>query len=239
MNPDLIALYAPPPDARPEHHTGLEAELLRHFDASSRPAPRWLHSRPLRRLALGSALVAGLAAASQAPVEHAVEVGHRFTITLPPGTPLPPLDALSSAFHEPPPSTPGPEEARVEIRAHGSQGQVTLEADVWSDASPSDIESRLSALPALAGATISVTTLEGKAQETLAERLGEELFNVPMDKAAIEAARERLQAELAAQGVKAQVDVQVEDGAQGQKRVTVKVTKEASDEDSPGAPVGH
>lgn len=239
MKPDLTALYAPPPDARPEHRSGLEAELLRHFDASPRPAPRWLHSRPVRRLALGSALVAGLAAASQAPVEHPVEVGHRFTITLPPGTPLPPLDALASAFQEPPPNPPAPEQARVEVRARGGQEQVTLEADVWSDASPSDIESRLGALPALAGATISVTTLEGKAHETLAERLGEELFNVPMDPAAIEAARERLQAELAAQGIKAQVDVQVDDGAEGQKRVTVKVTKEASDEGSAGEPSGH
>jgi hypothetical protein len=239
MKPELTSLYAPPPPVRPEHCSGLEAQLLRRFDARPLPGRRWLRSRPVRRLALGTALVAGLAAASQTPVEHSVAVGHRFTITLPEGAPLPPLDTFSAVFRDSEPQAPGPQSATVALRAQrGQDQQLTLEADVWSDASPSDVEARLRALPALAGASISVATLEGQAHETLAERLGEQLFDLPADPAAIEAARERLQAALAARGDTGKVDVEVDESTPGQKRVTVKVSKETP-ESGAEVPAGH
>ena len=239
MKPELASLYAPPPAARPEHASGLESELLRRFDARPRPSQRWVRSRPLRRLALGTALLAGLAAASQAPVEHTVAVGLRFGITMPPGAPLPPPDIIASAFHSDTPLAPGETQVRVDLRVQRSPAApLTLWADVWSDASASAMESKLRALPALSAATITVTPLEGQARETLGELLGEQLFNLTSDPVAIAAAREKLQAELAARGEQATVDVEVDDSQPGQKRVMVKVTKDAPAEGASEAPSG-
>jgi hypothetical protein len=234
MTPNLSPLYPPPPAPRPGHGPALESELLRRYDGRPRPAQRWFSSRPVRRLALGSVLVAGLAAASQTPVERAVEVGHRFTIALPPGAALPPPDTFDKAFRGSEPPAPGKQEAHVELQVRLEEGRgPVLEADVWSEASPADVEARLRAVPAFAGATVTVTPLEGRVRESLAARLGQELFDIPLDAASLEAARERLQAELTARGEKGQVDVQVDDSEPGKHRVMLKVTREAPAEKGP------
>ncbi|HXX31707.1 MAG TPA: hypothetical protein VEJ89_13475 [Myxococcaceae bacterium] len=231
MMPDLAALFPAPPPPRPEHAAALESELLRRFDARPAPARRAVLSRPVRRLAFGSLLVAGLAAASQAPVDRAVVVGHRFTIALPAGAALPPPDALSDALRGPAPAGPGAYERQVALRVSQRDGEgPTVVADVWSDVPPADVEARLRALPDLAGAAIGVSPLEGRMHESLARWLGHDLLDLPSDPASVEAARQKLQAELAARGEQGQVDVQVDDSQPGQKRVMVKVTKDAEDD---------
>jgi hypothetical protein len=240
MTSDLSPLYPPPPAPRPEHRSALESELLRRFDARPQPSQRWLRKRPVRRLAFGSVLVAGLAAASQTPVEHAVDVGHRFTVALPPGAALPPPDTFGRALRGAEPATPGKHEVQLELHVRMEEGQgPVLEADVWTEASPADIEARLRAVPEFAGATVSVAPLEGRVRESLAARLGHELFDTPSDPASLEAARQRLQAELAARGEKGQVDVQVDDSEPGQHRVTLKVTRQAPAEGAPAGDAQH
>lgn len=230
MTPDLAALYPPPPAPRPQHAAALEADLLRKFDARPAPARRWLHSRPARRLAFGTVLVAGLAAASQAPVDGSVPVGFRFRITLPAGAPLPPRDALAQALRGDEAAAPGAHQTQVELRVMRDETQAfTVQADVWSEASPADVETRLRALPELATATITTTALEGQVHQTLAQLLGQELFDLPTDPASIEAARQKLQAKLSADGRPAQVDLQVDDSEPGKKRVTVKVTRDEAE----------
>lgn len=234
MMPDLSALYPAPPPFRPEHQAALESDLLRRFEARAVPARRRGLGRPARRLAFGSLLVAGLAAASQAPVETDVVVGYRFTVVLPAGAPLPPPDALAQAIRGAEPQEPGAHQLQVELRAYPPQGQgPTLVADVWSDASPADIEARLRNVPDLAGATVTVTPLEGQIRQSIAQRLGHDVFDIPSDPASIEAARQKLQAELAARGEKGKVDVQVDDSEPGKHKVMVKVTKDGEEEPSP------
>ena len=226
MTPDLATLYPQPPAPRPEHAPALEAELLHRFDARPLPGRRWLRSRPVRRLAFGSVLVAGLAAASQAPVDASVPVGYRFLIALAPGGQLPPRDSLAQALRGDVATTAGTHQAQVEMRVLRDESQQdTIQADVWSEASPA-VEARLRALPELAGATITITAIEGQVHQTLAQLLGQELFDLPSDPASIEAARQKLQAKLSADGRDAQVDLQVDDSEPGKKRVTVKVTRD-------------
>jgi len=235
MMPDLSTLYPAPLPPRQEHQAALESELLRRFDARAVPPRRRGLGRPVRRLAFGSLLVAGLAAASQAPVETDVVVGHRFTIVLPAGGPLPPPDALASAIQGAEPQNSGAHQLQVELRAYPPQGGqgLTLVADVWSDASPADIEARLRNLPELAGATLTVAPLEGQIRQSIAQRLGHDVFDIPSDPASVEAARQKLQAELAARGEKGKVDVQVDDSEPGKHKVMVKVTKDGEEEASP------
>jgi hypothetical protein len=230
MTPDLATLYPQPPAPRPEHAPALEAELLRRFDARPLPVRRWLHSHPVRRLAFGSVLLVGLAAASQAPVEGSVPVGYRFLVALPPGGELPPRDALARALRGDEVTSAGDHQVQVEMRVLRSEDQqLSIQADVWSEASPAEVESRLRALPELASATFTTTALEGQVHQTLAQLLGQELFDLPSDPATIEAARQKLQAKLSADGRDAQVDLQVDEGAPGKKRVMVKVTRDQTE----------
>jgi hypothetical protein len=233
MMPDPSPLYPAPPPPRPEHEAALESDLLRRFDARLVPARRRGLARPARRLAFGSLLVAGLAAASQAPVESDVVVGHRFTLVLPSEAPLPPPDALGRALRGPEPKEPGAHQLQIELHVYPPEDKgLTVVADVWSDASPTDIEARLRSVPELAGATLTVSPLEGRIRESFAQRLGHEMFDIPSDPASVEAARQKLQAELAARGEKGKVDVQVDDSEPGKHKVMVKVTKDGDDEGS-------
>ncbi|HMK72081.1 MAG TPA: hypothetical protein VK454_02010 [Myxococcaceae bacterium] len=231
--PDLSALYPAPPPPRPEHQAALESELLRRFDARAVPGRRRGLGRPARRLAFGSLLVAGLAAASQAPVETSVVVGHRFTMVLPAGAPPPPPDALGSAISGAEPQEPGAHQLQVELRVDPPQdGQgLTLVADVWSDAPPADIEARLRNLPDLAGASLTVAPLEGQIRQSIAQRFGHDVFDIPSDPASVEAARQKLQAELSARGEKGTVNVEVDDSQPGKHKVMVKVTKDGEQEE--------
>jgi hypothetical protein len=239
MRPDISALYPPPPPPRAGHQGALESELLRRFDARPASVHRGWHKGPSRRLGLGLSLLAGLAAASQAPVERAVAVGHHFLVTLPLGAPLPPLDAFGSAFRGARPTAFVKQEFRAEdFSRPGQARQLTLEADVWNDVPPAETEARLKALPALAGATVVVTPLKAQLRQTLATRLGEELFNLPADRASVEAARKRLQAALGAEGEGGQVELEVDGPESGQRRVRVKVTPSGVQEDGAGPPLG-
>ena len=108
---------------------------------------------------------------------------------------------------------------------------VTIEAEIWgSGPPPGALGERLKeAFVALQDAQIKEEVLHGQVRGTLAKKLGREVLDLDvLDEADVETARQKVLAQLAAQGVRGTVDVKVE-GAGGERKVMIRVEQECPD----------
>jgi hypothetical protein len=218
-----------PPPVDAAHRARLEGELLAAYDRRA-PAPRV--SRPAwLRYAPAAAVLLCLVTATQVPAGYKVEVGRRISFVLAPGT-LVPRDFGEQVTH-----ALYTREARVVDvsvrRRFDAGGAERVQVDVFGDALAMGEEAlaRLRALPALAGVKqLRVEQLEGRVHDTLLGAVGRRLFLSATSPEAREAARQRLIEEVRrVEGPDASVDVDVEEGEAGKRRVRVKVQKPADE----------
>lgn len=179
-----------------------------------------------------AALILGVAACA-APADMDVDVGRRLRIEYDAAAGPAPEAILEVVRGF------GPlDDVTVQVRKRG--GAIAIELDAWGDGLPAGpLAGRLQeALPGLAGASIEEEPLTGKVRGTLGEKLGHDLLDLDvLDAEDVEEARQRLMAELRAQGVGGQVDVQIEDEGGGKRKVKVRVQAEAWDPETE-APAG-
>lgn len=197
--------------------------LLAQMEPSAGGAPAWFRSWPAMAsaVALFFAVVVGACAV---PVDYTVGMGARIGIVLDP-------DQLEDAD----PETIGRylEErytvenmamrVRHEMGADGS-GKVHIQMDMFgpgieADAVWADLED---AFPALVGTRGPDMPFEAIVQGTLGGRLAHEYLDVVIDRDGIEAARQRILDDLAAQGLEGTAEIHVEDGP-GRREVRVEV----------------
>ena len=210
----LRRLFGGPTSLRPEHAGELEEELLARFDQlypGKKVVP--MRRRWLKRVLLAAAAVcvAGVAACVT-PADMDVVVGHRVTVRVPDGVAMPDPDALVDLVR----GAGDTQDAMVRVR--GEHGAKSIELDTWSDARPEgSAADRIRArFPALAAAEIQEEPLEGTARETVGKKLGHALLKLDViDAKDREKARQQVMAQLAAQGVKGEVDVEIEGGGEG------------------------
>lgn len=227
----LRRLLGGPAPLRSGHARELEDELMARFDERyPRKEGRGMRRLWLKKVAVAcaAAMLVG-AAACAAPADMEVEVGRSITIQTTDNAALPEPDALAEVIRGKGQEGQGP--ARVEARimqAPGSGGVATLEVRVWGDDLPEGpaAERIRAAFPALAGAEIKEEALAGTVRGTVGAKLGRELFDLrTLDEEDVEATRQKVMAQLAAQGVEGKVDVQIED-EDGRRKVKVRVERE-------------
>lgn len=178
-------------------------------------------------VACAAAMLVG-AAACAAPADMEVEVGRSVTIRTTDSAALPKPDALAEVIRgRAEEGGPSRVEARM-IQAPESGATATLEVRVWSDDLPEEpaAERIRAAFPALAGAEIKEEALAGTVHGTVGAKLGRELFDLrTLDEEDVEATRQKVMAQLAAQGVEGKVDVQIVN-EDGRREVKVRVERE-------------
>lgn len=226
----------------PAQREVLKAALLaRH---AQRYPVRTARAHPwLPRLLMAGALCALLAVSFAAPAEHEVEVGRRLTLVLKgeSGPPSPQLfRPLLEQIIEPPATGEQPHRSReLQVRLERKADGLTLQVELWGARLVPGAAERLRAgLPALKDAAITDEPLRGRVRTRLGLDLGRRLLGLTDDPEQIAAARARLQADLAARGQEGEVDIKVETGADGQRKVRVQVeakTTEAGSRELPEA----
>ncbi|TKC98847.1 hypothetical protein [Polyangium fumosum] len=226
---ELEKVFEPPSAPRPEHRAALEASLLAQFDSMTPEQRRkpMQKKHVLRKVAFGAAIAAviGLAACA-APVEVDVEVGRSLTVTY----------AETEASPKPPEVMKALEGSvkldQVKVRGRHVNGDVTLQIEAWGeDLGDTSLADKLrEAMPALASAKITEKPLSGKLESTLGRKIGHDLFNLDItDDQDVEVVRQKILAQLAAQGVEGQVNVKVEGDGKGERRVNIEVRREEED----------
>jgi len=215
---------------RPGHKAALEAELLGRFDALYTAQRRKQMERRsfVRKIVFGVAIAAALGvAACAAPMDVDVEVGKGLSIEYQASPSMPKPDAVLDALRA------SGEFKHVTNRVRVVNGNVAIRVELWGehiDESGALAESLKKALPELASAKITEETLSGKVKSTAIQKLGHDLFDLDItDEKDVDAIREKILADLAAQGVTGQVDVQVEGDGTHEKKVKVKVIQEECD----------
>ena len=171
-------------------------------------------------------------AACAAPADIDVDLGKRVTIELaedarPPADP----EAIVSIVKGQSTTT------EVGVRMMMQNGHATLTIEVWGNGlSKEPIAEKIrAAIPEVAGATIREEMLEGKVHGTLGEKLGHDFLHLDViDENDVEAAREQVMKQLAAQGVTGKVDVEVENEGDGKRKVKVRVEREDCPPDQEG-----
>ncbi len=175
----------------------------------------------MRKVIVAAAAAALLgAAACVVPADMDVVVGHRVVVRAPEGVAMP----GSQRGRRRRPRRRAARDARLEQ----GNGASTLTLEVWGDEQPeANVAARIrTAFPALASADIRDEALEGTVHGTFGKKLGRELLDMDLvDKSDVETARRQVMAQLAAQGIKGKVDVQV-DGDGHRQRVKVRVERE-------------
>jgi hypothetical protein len=149
----LLGAATPPPDPAP-----LEDRLLSRFDALQTPETLMTPRSWLRTSAVAAGLLVAAAAASQAPADFAAEIGKRIEIRSP--APLGP-EAVRAAVEA---LRGGALRLRVEVRVERrGDGPVLTRIDLWGDTAGMQEVDRIlrRAVPALAGADITVSGVEG------------------------------------------------------------------------------
>jgi hypothetical protein len=159
------------------------------------------------RTALLVAVLAAVSARAQA-------AGTRIDIRIPPGAAAPDEQQILKAL------LPRPvegEKRQVRVTVQNEDGAQTMRLDIWGAVAP-DIQATLrQAFPALQGATIAVSALDGPAPGVAELPDGD-----PSDPAAVAALKKQLEERLRAEGKDGTVDVQV-DEADGRRKVEVRV----------------
>jgi hypothetical protein len=211
----------------PAQREALKAALLaRH--AQAYPA-RTARAHPwLPRLMMAAALAALLLVSFAAPAEHEVEVGRRLTLSMkgdggPPEPSL--LGPLLEQLVRPPGGQEQPRRTRqIQVQLRRGPEGLALQVELWGAQLVPDAAERLRAgIPALKDATITDEPLRGRARTRLGLLPFHWLLKVGDDPAEIAAATARLQAELAARGEDAKVDIKVLKGTGGQRKLQVEV----------------
>jgi len=211
---------------RPEHKAELEKKLLDEFQKLHPKEEEYTMKRFGMRKALlvaAALMMAGLAACA-APADIEVDVGRRISIELAEGA-EPPADpeAIVKIIQG------NGTTAQVELRMMMQNGKSVLAIEVWGNGlSKSGIADKIrAAVPELAKAEIREEVLEGKVHGTLGEKLGHDWLNLDViDENDVEAAREQVMKQLAAQGVTGKVDVEVHNEGDGKRKVKVRVERE-------------
>jgi hypothetical protein len=221
----VLGQTPPPLDAG--HRARLEGELLAAYDRRM-GVPRVSRS-PWLRYAPAAVILLCLVTATQVPAGYKVEVGRRISLVFAPGTVVPRElgEQVAETLR-----TQGSRVVDVSVRRKSSAGGgERVQVDVFGDALAVDAEAlaRLRTLPLVAGARqVRVEQLEGRVHATLLGAMGHRLFLSATSPEAREAARQRLIEEVRrVEGPGASVDVEVEEGGTGKRRVRVKVQKPA------------
>jgi hypothetical protein len=177
------------------------------------------HKRPARLAVIGLALIVLGVAACTTPTETEIPMGQHLQLTFAPATEAraevvsllgnlqPVLDRLQDR--------PEIDDLSVSVREIDG-GPVTIDLIVWGrDVDPRTIVSELTAAhPVLGKGQVESAPLTGTLRESLASKLGRELFSFEVSGQTAEEIRAEVLAQLAAQGFQgeAKVDVQVEGG---------------------------
>ena len=207
----------------PAQREGLKAALLaRHAKlyAEQQAGQRPQRAHPwLPRLAMAGALAALLLVSFAAPAERELEVGRRITLVLagedaPPPDPkllVPLLEQLGKT-------------RQIQVQLKKLPAGLTLQVELWGAQLAPDAAERLrAAIPELRGAAITDEPLRGRARTRLGLIWGRRLLGLTEDPAQIAAARAWVEADLAARGEHGKVDIQVERGADGRRKVRATV----------------
>jgi hypothetical protein len=219
---------------RPEHKAALEEKLLKRFEEMhpKEEAYRMKKFGLRKTFVVAAALMLLGVAACAAPADIDVDLGKRVTIELaedarPPADP----EAIVSIVKGQSTTT------EVGVRMMMQNGHATLTIEVWGNGlSKEPIAEKIrAAIPEVAGATIREEMLEGKVHGTLGEKLGHDFLHLDViDENDVEAAREQVMKQLAAQGVTGKVDVEVENEGDGKRKVKVRVEREDCPPDQEG-----
>lgn len=218
------------------HRDRLETQLLDAYRDRYPHHRRWLMLlnpwNRAARFALAGLAVAllGVGACTTSTTTE-VEMGQKVTIAMAAkaDVDLPTLQTqLNDFFH----AQPGLEGVNLNVQMR--DGQTTLDVMVWGQGlDGAALEAGLrDQVPALAGATVTVTPLTGTVRENLLSHLGHEYLGVELEvkgQTADEIRAQILQ-QLAAQGIDGDAQVQVEDLPDGRRQVKVEVRKEVADE---------
>ncbi len=220
----------------PAQREALKAALLaRHaqrYPARTARAHPWLP-----RLAMAAALGALLLGSFAAPAEHEVELGRRITLFMKGEVP-PPEPKLFRPLLQQLANQRGAAPVEVQVKAQRTPARLSLQVELWGAALAPDAAGRLRAgIPGLEDATITDQPLRGRARTRLLPMLGRRLLGLTDDPAELAAARAELQADLAARGQQGDVDIRVERGEDGRKRVEVEVKSTKTElRESPALP---
>ncbi len=230
----LGRILEPSPNVRPEHKAALEEKLLKRFEEMhpKEEAYRMKKFGLRKTFVVAAALMLLGVAACAAPADIDVDLGKRVTIELaedarPPADP----EAIVSIVKGQSTTT------EVGVRMMMQNGHATLTIEVWGNGlSKEPIAEKIrAAIPEVAGATIREEMLEGKVHGTLGEKLGHDFLHLDViDENDVEAAREQVMKQLAAQGVTGKVDVEVENEGDGKRKVKVRVEREDCPPDQEG-----
>ncbi len=227
----LRDLYPTAPSAHPETTDALHDALLARLPAAAPPAPR----RPKRRWFVGALAGLTLAAACVMPTDYEMDFGHRIAFSVPMTNAD--FDPERLAHHVE--ANFAVDELRVMAQISRSdaedgsppQGDFRIALDVVGEVVMDDVEeSLLDAFPELEAAGVDVREIDGLVHGTLGGMLSHRTLGWVVDGDSAEEARERILAELAAQGIHAprRVSVEIEDDtSSGQHKREVRVEIEA------------
>lgn len=250
LEPRLRGLYRGPMDGQAEHERAGEDALVaalarRRGGAGASGVPErergwsWLR---LPRLALAGVLGAAVAVgACVMPAEYPVALGYGFEITLPAAR-WAELDPEVLALHLD--DQPGVE--RVEIRMHRMKEEhadasgvavtddMRMRLFVFGDAVDSDaiLADLQASFPELADAELRDVPLSGTVHGTFGGKLSHDFLDVVIDQHGVEEAERQVLAALAAEGIapeNARVDITEEHGADGARRIEVRIEAERSE----------
>lgn len=199
---------------RPEASDALEEELDARFAAAfdgTQPRPR----RPSRRgWIIGGLAGAALVGACALPAEYELSIGHRVALVMTGESPVPPHELarhIESSFEV--------DEIRIAVRKTrrttdaGEEAATMVALDVVGpDVDADALETSLvAAFPTLAEADFEVDALEGTVRGTIGGMLSHRMIDVVIDTEGVEAARERILADLEARGLDGDATVEIED----------------------------
>ncbi len=218
----LSRLFRAPTPARPEHRQRLADDLVARLPAA---APR---SRSRRWWVGGLVFAGALAGACVLPVEYDMPLGQRVDIS---------LDAVGHDDLDPELLARFIEEQyeveRIEIRvsasSHGASEttargpmQITILAFGAEDIPDDLADDLVDAFPVLEEAEVDNEAVAGTVHGTLGGKLGHAWLDVVIDEHGVEEARRRLLADLAAQGLAGDAEIEIVDGP-GHREVKVRV----------------
>lgn len=187
---------------------------------------------PAGRALLAAALVIALGVvACTVPTTYEAEMGKSFTIGLPPGTDMPSVEKALAALQD----ERVADEVNLSVTELAGSGPQ-MELMLWGDRVDEAKVRRILAAQneAFAKASWEIAPLEGPVRSNLAGKLGHDIFNVDLliSEGDVESARRQIVEQLAAQGLKGNVDIQYSDGEDGRQNIEVRLTDVETDDPS-------
>jgi hypothetical protein len=222
------AVEAPRPSI--ENRERLESTVLGAYRDRYPHHRRWLMLlnpwNRIARLAMVGLAVAllGVGACSTSTITE-VEMGQKLTIGLSDKSEMDSslMDGEIERFLA---GQPGVQGASINMKM--IDGRSTLEIMVWGqDLDASVLEAALrKQLPALAEASVAVEPLTGNVRESLLAHCGHQYLGIEVKGETADEIRQQILAQLAAQGLDGDAQVQVENTPDGRKKVRVEIRQE-------------